>query len=139
MVVVGGVPVEEDALAGNGAAVEDPAPAVDSGTVVVGVGIPVVNATLGELGEDSPIVEDVPSGNGASVDNDGAVVDVVATSGATPVVDSGAVVVGYDVTVVEDDGVPDVDGRLVEAGAPVGTLDGAVVVISTHAMIPTVT
>jgi hypothetical protein len=76
------------------------------------------------------------------------------------VVDWGAVVVGYgvpvEVAVVEDDGVPDVDERLVEEGVPVGNdvlvlvdvLDGAVVVMgvvivvvvaSTHAMIPIVT
>ena len=120
VVVVDGVPVEEDV------------PAVESAVVVVGTGVPVVNVILGEVGEDTPIVEDVPSGNGA-------VVDVVATSGATPVVDSGALVVGYDVTVVGDDGVPDVDGILVEAGALVGVLEDAVVVGSTHAMMPTVT
>jgi hypothetical protein len=123
---------------GNGAPVDDTAPVVDGGTVVVGVDATLVNVVLVELG--------VPV--------------AAAAAAAAVVVDWGAVVVGYGVpvedAVVEDDGVPDVGRKLVDEGVPVGNdvlvvvdgLDGAVVVMdvvsvvvvaSTHAMIPIVT
>jgi hypothetical protein len=150
VVVDDGVLVDEDVPAGNGAAADADAPVVDSGKVVVGVDVPVVNVVLvelgGAIGEDLLVDEGVLADDGTPVDNDEAVVDVVPVCGATPVVDWGVVVVGYDVSVVdavvEDDGVLVVEGRLVEEDVPAGAvvvMDVVIVVVSTHAMIPIVT
>jgi hypothetical protein len=173
VVVDNSVVVDEGVPVVNGAPVDDTAPVVDGGTVVVGVDATLVNVVLLALGV--PIGEDLLVGDGVPVGKDELVVVVVPIAAAAAaaaaaasaidsvvavVVDWGAVVVGYGVpveaAVVEDDGVPDVDRRLVEEGVPVGNdvlvlvdvLDGAVVVMdvvivavvaSTHAMIPIVT